>query len=104
MPEGLRQELLQAAHDSPASGHGGINKTLVKLRQLYYWPGLAIDVQRLVGSCDTCKCSKSVNSTTRPPMGQQTTMERPFQRLYIDFLGPYPRTANGNTHIFIVLD
>lgn len=37
-------------------------------------------------------------------MGKQIITIRPFQRLYIDLLGPYPRSKAGNIGILIVLD
>lgn len=37
-------------------------------------------------------------------MGKTFKVERPFQHLYIDYLGPYPRSRSGNTHLFVVLD
>ncbi|XP_059222061.1 uncharacterized protein K02A2.6-like [Stomoxys calcitrans] len=40
----------------------------------------------------------------RPPMGNPTVTIRPFQRLYIDLLGPYPRSRSGNISFLIVLD
>ena len=40
----------------------------------------------------------------RTPMGKAFTVDRPFQHVYIDFSGPYPRSKVGNTHIFFVLD
>ena len=48
--------------------------------------------------------SKAVNYVTRPPMGNTTGTTRPFQKIYVDFLGPYPRSRNGNTCVLIVLD
>lgn len=37
-------------------------------------------------------------------MGNQNVSVRPFQRLYIDILGPYPRSKNGYIGLLIVLD
>lgn len=37
-------------------------------------------------------------------MGAKFVTERPFQQLYVDLLGPYPRSKSGNTFILIVLD
>lgn len=37
-------------------------------------------------------------------MGKPATSSRPFQRLYIDILGPYPRSKRGNIGLLIVLD
>lgn len=104
VPKELRSELLERMHYSSSSGHGGIQKTLMKLRERYFWPGMASDVQSMVKGCEVCKCCKTSNSTKRPPMGCQQITERPFQRLYIDFMGPYPRTKDGNTYIFVCLD
>lgn len=45
-----------------------------------------------------CKEAKPTNQILRPPMGKERLAERPFQRIFIDFLGPY------TFYIFIVLD
>lgn len=37
-------------------------------------------------------------------MGLAYNSERPFQRLYVDLLGPYPRSKAKNTTILIILD
>lgn len=37
-------------------------------------------------------------------MGKQIKVLRPFQFLYLDFLGPYPRSKRGNSVILNVLD
>ena len=104
VPTELRQELLEKAHSSHSAGHGGMHKTLQRLRTFYYWPGMVNDVQSLVKTCDICRSTKTSNSTRRPLMGAQQITERPFQRIYIDFMGPYPRGKEGHTHIFVCLD
>ena len=38
VPLGHRRAILKYAHDIKASGHLGINKTMSKIRQRYYWP------------------------------------------------------------------
>lgn len=44
------------------------------------------------------------SSILRPPMGQMIETKRPFQRLYIDLIGPFPRTRSGHIGILIILD
>lgn len=39
-----------------------------------------------------------------PTIGCEVVTERPFQKLYVDFLGKYPRSKKGNAYIFIVVD
>lgn len=81
-----------------------MGKTLELLRRLFFWPGMSKDVRDFVRNCEVCKATKSPNFITKPDMGKQIISERPFQRLYVDLLGPYPRSKSGHTGLLIVLD
>lgn len=37
-------------------------------------------------------------------MGNYYEVKRQFQKIFIDFLGPYPRSKDGNCYLFIALD
>lgn len=104
IPSSLRSKLISDAHDPPDKAHGGIAKTLHRLRERFYWPYMPLEVRAYIKSCEKCQISKSPNFILRPPLGSSFMVERCFQHLYIDFLGPYPRTKKGNTKMFIVLD
>lgn len=104
VPSGLTNAVIRKAHDPPQMSHGGFAKTLTRLRQYFYWPGMAVEVKSYTDNCDICKSTKAPNQILRPPMGKQFKVERRFQLLYIDLLGPYPRSKLGNTYILIVLD
>lgn len=104
VPKNLRNTLIANAHQPPSASHGGADKTIDLVRRYYFWPGLSRDVREFVSRCVTCKESKAPNHILRPVMGKSLTAERVFQRLFIDLLGPYPRSKSGNTTILIVLD
>lgn len=104
IPKSMVPEVLQKHHDDPLSSHCGINKTLERIRRYYFWPNLVWDVKNYVNSCEVCKSTKHPNVVMRPPMGDTGSSHRFFQRLYVDFIGPYPRSSSGNIGIFIVLD
>lgn len=104
VPSELRRNLLVGAHDVPQSAHRGIGKTMEKLKRFYFWPRMSSDIREYVLKCSVCKEVKAPSFTLRPPMGLQVDVDRPFQRIYIDFLGPYPRSKSGNTQLFVVLD
>ncbi|KAL7725748.1 hypothetical protein ACLKA6_000639 [Drosophila palustris] len=69
VPVRLRDSVLKQAHDSVVSSHGGIQKTLEKIRRHLFWLGLAADVREYIRNCDICKSTKAPNYTLRPPMG-----------------------------------
>lgn len=85
LPSSLTRQAIQLGHE--ASWHGGYFKTLSRVRQKYYWPSMARDVKIFVSECDVCKTIKAPTQTLRPPMGDAFKTNRPFQRLYCDFLG-----------------
>lgn len=104
IPPSMVPEVLRKHHDDPLSSHCGIGKTLERIRRYYFWPNLVFDVKNYINSCEVCKSTKHPNFTMRPPIGDTGMTHRFFQRLYVDFIGPYPRSRTGNIGIFIVLD
>lgn len=50
-----RTKVLHEAHDDPTAGHLGIAKTLTRLCQHYYWPGMLREGARHVRTCETCQ-------------------------------------------------
>lgn len=104
IPLELTNGIIEKAHCLPVASHGGFHKTLKRIKEYFYWPLMNKQVRDFVLKCQVCKESKSANITLRPPMGKEANVERPFQRIFVDFLGPYPRSKAGNTYIFIVLD
>ena len=47
--------VLSLAHETPMSGHLGVNKTYNKSLNHFYWPGLKADVSNYCMSCHTCQ-------------------------------------------------
>jgi hypothetical protein len=45
VPSALRQEVLVELHAGVGSGHLGMDKTLARLRERFYWPGQFNDVR-----------------------------------------------------------
>lgn len=104
IPFRLRQNTISRSHDSPITAHGGMSKTLDLLRRYFFWPGMVKDVRNYVRECEICKSTKAPNCVLKPPIGAPAISLRPFQRLYIDLLGPYPRSKDGHIGLLIVLD
>lgn len=65
---------------------------------------MVIHIKQYVNTCEICKEAKSTNQRLMPEIGKGVITDRPFPKLYIDFLGKYPRSKNGNCYIFIVVN
>ena len=83
VPQTQRRLVLMLSHDVPSSGHLGITKTLSKVRENYFWPGLELDVKIYVTGCDTCQKAKEPIPTKRAPM-QVARSGYPMERIAVD--------------------
>ena len=55
VPRAYRPEILNLAHETPMSGHLGVNKTYHKILNHFFWPGLKSDVSQHCKSCHNCQ-------------------------------------------------
>lgn len=104
VPNSGRQDVFKKCHDDPISAHPGFFKTLNKIKQEHYWPGMDADIRKYVQNCEACKAAKPANVIQRAVMGDQRKTDRPWQIVQIDFIGPLPRSKHGFCYILVVVD
>jgi hypothetical protein len=102
VPLTKRDEIIKYSHDIPSAGHLGLEKSLHRLKQSFYWPGMKEDVHKYITKCDKCACRKS-NTAPKAPMRNYINGE-PMERISIDVLGPLSTTLKGNKYILVVVD
>ena len=104
VPRVYRPEILNLAHDTPMSGHLGINKTYHKILNHFYWPGLKSDVSRFCKSCHTCQMVGKPNQTIpKAHLQPIPAFDEPFSRIIIDCVGPLPKTKSGNEYLLTIM-
>ena len=79
IPESERQEYIQDLH----AGHLGEEKTILRARQLVFWPRLADDLRDVVKSCRTCQEDRP--AMQKEPMMPHDIPSRPWEELGVDF-------------------
>lgn len=104
VPKAMIEKLLRENHDDPRAGHLGIEKTYERLSRLYFWSRMYETVRQYVNKCHPCKASKPPNYCLRPPMSNFKTTTVPWERLYVDFIGPCPRSKLGHSYALIMID
>ena len=93
VPRVYRPEILNLAHETPMSGHLGVNKTYHKILNHFYWPGINSDVSQHCKSCHTCQMVRKPNQTIPKAQLQPIpAFDEPFSRVIIDCVGPLPKT------------
>ena len=95
------EPVLYMFHNDPTSAHFTTNAMFEKIRNRYYWPQMYEDIRSYVRSCDSCqRRGKAKNHQLLHPI----PVESPFHQIGIDFVGPLPRTLNGNRYIIVAMD
>ena len=103
LPPELIAMVFKFYHVLPTGGHLGIYKTREKIRENFIWKSMDKDIQVRVKSCEDCLKSKPVLNkkvgflASEPP-------KAPMDKIFIDFLGPLPRSRDGNTYMLVGVD
>ena len=53
------RDLIRRFHDSLFAGHLGVTRTVFRLQNRVYWPGIRSDVRTYIASCTICLARKS---------------------------------------------
>ncbi len=85
------------------AAHLGQKKTLQRLRQCVYWPGMFVDVQKMCRACPNCQRSVT-GLKPKAPLVPIPIIDIPFERIAMDIIGPLPRTKAGNRYILTLMD
>lgn len=105
VPKDQRLTTLVLCHDDPRAGHMGVKRTLNRLRQQYYWPGMRRDVNEYVKRSQICQ---SIKVERIPKAGAMVTRAgqatRPWETICVDLVGPLPRSSRGFKHVLTVVD
>ena len=101
IPRSLRHQICKTIHEE--SGHRGRDETANRCAQHFYWPSIVRTAASVRNSCDTCE---KRGPAPKPQKGLlvPAVAAYPFQRVCVDFVGPWPVAKGGYRYILTVLD
>lgn len=95
--------VLVAFHDKPLGGHQGVFKTLRNIRKQFNWKGMVRDISKYIKNCPSCQKNKSGRMHIMP-MVMPNSASVPFEKVYLDIVGPLEETINGEKYILTFED
>lgn len=96
-------DIIRDFHVSPLGGHQGINRTVKRIQNYYHWTGMARDIEEFIQSCITCQKNK-ISRINKMPMKITSTASKPFEKIFLDTVGPLPITLARNKYILTFQD
>ena len=104
LTEEEKLRLITEFHDTPLGGHQGVTRTFNRLYAQHYWKGMRKQIRDFIKKCPICQKNKIGNKALKEPMVITTTSSRPFEKIFLDVVGPLPRSHKGNSFILTLLD
>ena len=87
IPAELVEGVLEQMHTSEyGGGHLGLGRTYDKIRTMYFWQNMYMDVVEYLARCDICKARKLRKAQL--PMQEMPIPEFPFDIIGINTCGP----------------
>ena len=77
----MREKAVPVAHSKLLARHRGAAKTVSRVQQEFYWPGVHECVTRYVASCDLCQRNVSKETVPKAPMGKLPLINTIFNDL-----------------------
>jgi hypothetical protein len=101
-PEGERLTEILINHAHLLVGHLGATRTLLYVRQYYWWPTMAKDIAEFCHSCGNCQTNKSSNQQPQGLLHTLLVLNKQWESVGMDFLGLLP-PSEGFNYILVVI-
>ena len=98
-----RPWIMHACH-ADASCHLGVTPTLKMLERFFWWVGMEACTKWWVRRCLKCQARKTSRQTVRWPVLPIPLPNSPGVSVSVDYFGPLPTTARGNSYILLFTD
>ena len=104
VPETMIKTVLGLYHDSPMGGHSGIQDTLDRVKEHYFFSRMSQLITDYVRFCPDCQKRKQTKVHTKSRVTAYGTPSGPFQVWQIDLYGNLPIAPQGYTYILTATD
>src|SRR6266496_253530 len=95
------EPILSLTHEHPLSGHFGLEATLSKLKEKYYWPKMKDDIKSYIQTCDQYQRRGKITDENEL---HSIKIKEPFYQWGIDIVGLLTETSRGNKYIVVAID
>lgn len=90
----IKLKILKWLHDSAIGGHSGRDTTLQRIKSLFYWPRLHVEVQHYIRNCTICQQNKYDNAAKPRLLQPLPIPDGIWQSISMDFIEELPPSAN----------
>jgi hypothetical protein len=99
-----KNKIISEMHDCPVGGHQGVSRTIERIKLYLTWPGMEQDVIQHIKQCKVCQLNKETQRNIKLPLTITDTKSTPWEKVYLDIVGPLTQTENGMKYVLTCQD
>jgi hypothetical protein len=102
VPRAARWQIVRLCHDQ--AGHLGVENTLRRIQQNYYFLKMRRFVTKYIRPCLNCTYYKNCTGKKQGKLHPIEKVAIPFHTIHVDHVGPFQTSKHGNKFLFVVVD
>ena len=103
VPKALREEVMRMCHDATSAAHQGRKRTQDRLNKSFFWFRCTKDIKNHIEACSPCARNGVDGKKPKYPHAADHA-GIPMERIHMDFVGPLPKTEEGNEYVLVIVD
>ncbi|KAK3931271.1 Retrovirus-related Pol polyprotein from transposon 412 [Frankliniella fusca] len=104
VPPTMTDKLVRDFHCPPWAAHASRDRTLSKLRERFWWPGMYTQVLRFTRGCHSCALYKRGTHARPAPLQLPVVPRQPFEAMATDLYGPLPVSSySGARYVLLAI-
>ena len=100
----LRDKVMYESHVLAYAGHRGIQATTQAIETYLYWPSMRKDIHTYVEQCMVCQKVKHDRGKVPSLLQPLPILNAPWESISMDFIFGLPKSMQGNTRIWTIVD
>ena len=101
VPRNMRKAIVIKNHD--LTHHFGVDRTVARISENYYFSSLRKYVRRHIAACVECILAKTKTGKLEGELHPIPPVNRPFEIVHLDHLGPFVTSSKNNKYILAVI-
>lgn len=102
VPKQCIWQIIRLNHDNV--GHFAVDKTVERIRSLYWFPRLKNTVKKYIKNCLNCIYYKNIHGKKPGQLYPIPKYARPFHTLHLDHLGPFVKSTQNKCYLLVIVD
>ena len=98
-------DIISTAHDGLIGGHRDVEKTMDRIRRVYWWTTMTKDITEYVKCCETCQHQRGPKEKNqlKHPLQPLKLPQKFNERVHVDQMGPL-KSCTENKYILVMSD